>query len=67
MPATLIIAPGERGSIDIPAASSHHWISSQVTEPLGPNDPKPSVYMPKDFLVRLDPKDLPPPPSKKKK
>jgi len=42
-------------------------VTPEVTEPLGPNDPKPSVYMPKDFLVRLDPKDLPPPPSKKKK
>ena len=30
--------------------------------PLGPNDPKPDIYMPKDFLMRLDPKDLPAPP-----
>jgi pilus assembly protein CpaC len=42
-------------------------VTPEVTEPLGPNDPKPSVYMPKDFLVRLDPKDIPQQPSKKKK
>ncbi len=42
-------------------------VTPEITEPLGPNDPKPSVYMPKDFLVRLDPKDLPQPPAKKKK
>ncbi|MGA3187464.1 MAG: type II and III secretion system protein family protein [Bryobacteraceae bacterium] len=41
-------------------------VTPEVTEPLGPNDPKPSVYMPKDFLVRLDPKDLPQPKNKKK-
>jgi len=41
-------------------------VTPEVTEPLGPNDPKPSVYMPKDFLVRLDPKDLPQPKSKRK-
>ena len=44
-----------------------HLVTPEVTEPLGPNDPKPSVYMPKDFLVRLDPKDIPQQPSKKKK
>jgi pilus assembly protein CpaC len=42
-------------------------VTPEVTEPLGPNDPKPSVYMPKDFLVRLDPKDIPQQPGKKKK
>jgi pilus assembly protein CpaC len=42
-------------------------VTPEITEPLGPNDAKPSVYMPKDFLVRLDPKDLPQPPPKKKK
>lgn len=42
-------------------------VTPEVTEPLGPNDPKPSIYMPKDFLVRLDPKDIPQPPTKKKK
>jgi pilus assembly protein CpaC len=41
-------------------------VTPEVTEPLGPNDPKPSVYMPKDFLVRLDPKDIPQQPKKKK-
>jgi pilus assembly protein CpaC len=41
-------------------------VTPEVTEPLGPNDAKPSVYMPRDFLVRLDPKDLPQPKSKKK-
>jgi pilus assembly protein CpaC len=41
-------------------------VTPEVTEPLGPNDPKPNVYMPKDFLVRLDPKDIAPPKSKKK-
>jgi pilus assembly protein CpaC len=41
-------------------------VTPEVTEPLGPNDPKPSVYMPKDFLVRLDPKDMPQPKNKKK-
>lgn len=34
-------------------------VTPEITEPLGVNDPKPSVYMPRDFLVRLDPKDLP--------
>ncbi len=42
-------------------------VTPEITEPLGPNDPKPSVYMPKDFLVRLDPKDIPQQPGKKKK
>jgi pilus assembly protein CpaC len=42
-------------------------VTPEVTEPLGPNDPKPSVYMPKDFLVRLDPKDLPQPQGKSKR
>ncbi|HTB14708.1 MAG TPA: pilus assembly protein N-terminal domain-containing protein [Bryobacteraceae bacterium] len=42
-------------------------VTPEITEPLGPNDPKPSVYMPRDFLVRLDPKDIPQQPSKKKK
>src|SRR5271168_4959315 len=39
-------------------------VTPEVTEPLGPNDPKPSVYMPRDFLIRLDPKDIPAPPAK---
>ncbi len=42
-------------------------VTPEVTQPLGPNDPKPSVYMPKDFLIRLDPKDIPQPMSRLKK
>jgi pilus assembly protein CpaC len=47
-------------------------VTPEVTEALGPNDPRPNIYMPKDFLVRLDPKDVPvaaqakAPPNKKK-
>jgi pilus assembly protein CpaC len=41
-------------------------VTPEITMPLGPNDPKPIPYMPKDFLVRLDPKDLPPAKAKKK-
>jgi pilus assembly protein CpaC len=41
-------------------------VTPEITEPLNANDPKPSVYMPKDFLVRLDPKDIAPPTKKKK-
>jgi pilus assembly protein CpaC len=37
-------------------------VTPEVTMPLGPNDPKPDIYMPKDFLKRLDPKDIPPAP-----
>jgi len=32
---TLLIAPAERGPIDIPAASQHHWASGKLTEPVG--------------------------------
>src|SRR5262249_31669525 len=32
-------------------------VTPEITMPLGPNDAKPDIYMPKDFLVRLDPKD----------
>ena len=35
-------------------------VTPEVTEALGPNDPKPSPYFPKDFLKRIDPKDAPP-------
>jgi len=35
-------------------------VTPEITEPLGPGDPKPNIYFPKDFLVRLDPNDLPP-------
>jgi len=41
-------------------------VTPEITEPLGPNDAKPSVYMPRDFLVRLDPKDIPQQTKKKK-
>lgn len=33
-------------------------VTPEVTQPLGPNDPKPELAFPRDFLVRLDPKDL---------
>ena len=36
-------------------------VTPEITMPLGPNDPKPDIYMPKDFLKRLDPKDVPQP------
>ncbi len=42
-------------------------VTPEITEPLGPNDPKPSVYLPKDFLVRLDPKDYAQPQTKSRK
>lgn len=35
-------------------------VTPEVTEPLGPNDPKPTPYFPKDFLKRLEPKDIQP-------
>ncbi len=35
-------------------------VTPEITEPLGPNDPKPSLYFPKDFLVHLEAKDIPP-------
>ncbi len=34
-------------------------VTPEITMPLGPNDPRPEIYMPHDFLKRLDPKDLP--------
>lgn len=34
-------------------------VTPEITEPLGPNDPRPNLYFPKDFLVKLGPKDLP--------
>jgi pilus assembly protein CpaC len=34
-------------------------VTPEITMPLGPNDPRPEIFMPKDFLVRLDPKDVP--------
>jgi pilus assembly protein CpaC len=33
-------------------------VTPEITMPLGPNDPKPEPYFPKDFLKRLDPKDV---------
>jgi pilus assembly protein CpaC len=42
-------------------------ITPEVTEPLGPNDPKPQPYFPKDFLKRLEPKDVQPAKSGAKK
>ncbi len=38
-------------------------VTPEITMPLGPNDPRPDLYMPKDFLKRLDPKDVPPAPA----
>jgi pilus assembly protein CpaC len=35
-------------------------VTPEITEPLGPNDPKPNLYFPRDFLVRVTPKDVPP-------
>lgn len=40
-------------------------VTPEITMPLGPNDPKPDIYMPKDFLKRLEPKDLVPAKAKK--
>jgi hypothetical protein len=42
-------------------------VTPEITMPLGPRDPQPDIYMPKDFLKRLDPKDVPPQPVAKKK
>ena len=41
-------------------------VTPEITMPLGPNDPKPDIYMPKDFLKRLEQKDLQPPAKAKK-
>jgi pilus assembly protein CpaC len=35
-------------------------VTPEVTEALGPNDPKPQPYFPRDFLKRLEPKDVQP-------
>ncbi len=35
-------------------------VTPEITSPIATNEPKPNLYMPKDFLVRLDPKDLTP-------
>lgn len=34
-------------------------VTPEVTMPLNSTDSQPNLYMPKDFLVRLDPKDVP--------
>jgi pilus assembly protein CpaC len=34
-------------------------VTPEVTMPLATTDAKPALYMPRDFLVRLDPKDVP--------
>jgi len=34
-------------------------VTPEVTMPLNSTDQQPNLYMPKDFLVRLDPKDVP--------
>jgi pilus assembly protein CpaC len=39
-------------------------VTPEVTTPLNATDPQPNIYMPKDFLVRLDPKDVPQPQTK---
>jgi pilus assembly protein CpaC len=36
-------------------------VTPEITTPLNATDPQPNIYMPKDFLVRLDPKDVPQP------
>jgi pilus assembly protein CpaC len=41
-------------------------VTPEITMPINANDPQPNIYMPKDFLVRLSPDDLPKPQSKKK-
>jgi pilus assembly protein CpaC len=42
-------------------------VTPEITMPLGPRDPQPNIYMPKDFLKKLNPKDIPPQPVSKKK
>jgi len=33
-------------------------VTPEVTQPLGPNDPRPDIAFPRDFLVRLNPSDV---------
>jgi hypothetical protein len=33
-------------------------VTPDVTQPLGPNDPRPEIAFPKDFLVRLTQADM---------
>jgi pilus assembly protein CpaC len=35
-------------------------VTPEITSALGPNDPKPQIAFPKDFLKRIDPNDLKP-------
>jgi hypothetical protein len=35
-------------------------VTPELTTPLGPNDPKPTITFPKEFLKRIDPADLKP-------
>jgi pilus assembly protein CpaC len=42
-------------------------VTPEITTPLNATDPQPNVYMPKDFLVRLDPKDVQQPPTSSRK
>ena len=35
-------------------------VTPEVTEALGPNDPKPQPYFPREFLQRIEPKDVQP-------
>lgn len=34
-------------------------VTPEITMPINASDPQPDIYFPKDFLVRLDPKDVP--------
>lgn len=36
-------------------------VTPEVTQPLGPNDPKPEITFPRNFLVRLQPNEIQPP------
>jgi pilus assembly protein CpaC len=42
-------------------------VTPEITAPLGPNDPKPALTFPKEFLKRIEPKDLKPAKNAKKK
>jgi len=42
-------------------------VTPEITMPLNPTDAQPQPYFPRDFLVRLDPKDVPKEPGKKGK
>jgi pilus assembly protein CpaC len=41
-------------------------VTPEMTEPLSTSDQRPNIYFPKDFLVKLDPKDIPPTPKEVK-